>query len=363
MYNPNELIISTDNIKFNINLIKEHIGKNVEVMPVIKANAYGVGVQNIIPILNSLAINIVGVATVEEAVEIRKMYSGQIVVLLQPLSQQIGEILENDIIINVSDFEFLKELNNMAIKSNKIANVHIEIDTGMGRTGVKLNLLEGFCEKCLNLKNIKVNGISTHFSSSSSDEVFTQKQIAKFEKAIKTIKGYYSDIKYIHACNSGGILNFPNAYYNLVRTGIMLYGYYPKEKKIIELKPALSFETQISYIHKLNEGDTIGYNKTIIAKQKMQVGIIPFGFADAFMGLENDEAYVLVNNKKSRILAICMDTMIIDLSDIKETKVNDKVIIWDNENITLEDWANWTKTSNYEVLSILSKRIERKLES
>lgn len=358
-YNPNKLLIYKENIKYNINSIKKVVGEYVDLMPVIKANAYGIGVDNILPIINELQIEYVAVATVIEAVELRKKYSGKIVVLLQPFKNHIIDVLNNNIIVNSSDIEFLKELDKKANELDKVAIIHLEIDTGMGRTGIKFNDINNKIDYLRNLKNIKIDGISTHFSSSSSDMNYTENQIKKFNEAILLLKENINDINIIHACSSGGILNYKKAYYNMVRPGIMIYGYYPSEEKVLKLKPATKFITQISYVHDVEIGEAIGYNKTVIADKKMRVGIIPFGFADAFMGLESNKGYVLVNNHRIKIIAICMDTMIIDITDFKDIKVDDEVVIWDNINITLNDWGEWTNTSNYEVLSILSNRIER----
>ena len=133
----------------------------------------------------------------------------------------------------------------------------------------------------------------------------------------------------------------------------MLYGYYPNNCKNIKLYPALTLKSRISFIHNLKEGEYVGYNKVFKASKNMKLAVMPLGFADAFMGLESNVGYVLVKGCKAKIIAICMDTMIIDITNI------DEVILWDNENITLEQWGEWTKTSNYEVLSILSNRINR----
>lgn len=358
MYNPNELIINRENIKFNLESIQQYIGEKTCIMPIIKANAYGVGVDYILDVIKEKNITQIGVATVEEAIYIRKIYNGMIFVLLQPFKEQIEDILINDIVTNVSDFDFLIELNKMAKNKDMIARVHIEINTGMGRTGIQLNEISLFLDKIKELKNINVEGISTHFST-AKDKYYTKEQINKFNFAINKIKKDINSIKYIHACSSSSILNYPEAHFNIVRIGIMMYGYY--NDKRIKLKPCLELKTHISYIHNVKKGEAIGYNKTTIAKKDMRVAIIPIGFADAFMGLESNIAHVLVNNKKANIIAICMDSMVIDITDIVQVATNTEVVLWDNKNITLEQWGEWTKTSNYEVLSILSNRIKRKV--
>lgn len=356
MYNPNVLLINEEYIKYNLDSIKKYIGENTNIMPIVKANAYGIGVDNVLKVINDKIIMQIGVATVEEALYVRKKYDGMILVLLQPFKEQISDIVTNNIVVNVSELNFLIELNNIAKNKGIIAKVHLEINTGMGRTGIQIDEIDKFIIKAKELKYVNIEGVSTHFST-AKNENYTKEQIQKFNYAINIIKENINSIKYIHACSSSSILNYPNAHFNLVRTGIMMYGYYDNEK--IKLKPCLKLLTHISFIHNVKKGDAIGYNKTTVASEKMKVAIIPLGFADAFMGLESNIANVLINNQKAKIIAICMDSMIIDISNIKQVNIGTEVVLWDNKNITLEQWGKWTNTSTYEVLSILSNRIKR----
>ena len=360
-YNPNKLIIDKQAIKRNIDNIRKFVGNSVEIMPIIKANAYGIGIDNILPILVEKKIKHIGIANVNEGILVRKKFKGQILVLLQPLIQQIPEIIKNKLTTNVCDYDFLYELNRQSKINNSTSNVHIEIDTGMGRTGIKVDDIENFLNKVQNLSNINIIGLSSHLSSSGSNETYSYIQIKTFERAIEILENHKICLKYIHIYASGGTLMYPIKYSNMVRTGIMLYGYYPGKNRNIKLYPSLKLITKISYIHLLKKGECIGYNCIYNAKKDMKVAIIPIGFADAFMGLESNIASVLIRNKKAKIIAICMDTMIVDITEINDAKINDDVILWDNEHITLEQWGEWTDTSNYEVLSILSDRIERKI--
>lgn len=360
-YNPNKLIIDRSAIEFNIDNIRKHLGKNVELMPIVKANAYGVGINNILPILVKKNIKSIGVANVNEGIIARKEFKGQILVLLQPLVQQIPEIIKNKLTINACDYNFLYVLNKKSETNNIVSEVHIEIDTGMGRTGIKIEDIDEFLNKIKNLQNIKVVGISSHLSSSGNNEEYSYFQIERFKQAISIFKLKKIQLKYIHIYASGGILKYPIKFSNMARTGIMIYGYYPGKNKNIKLFPALKLMTKISYIHTVKHGEYIGYNCIYKAKENRRVAVIPIGFADAFMGLESNIGSVMVKNKKAKIIAICMDTMIIDITNIDNAKIDDDVVLWDNDDITLEQWGEWTNTSNYEVLSILSNRIERKM--
>lgn len=364
IFNPNKLIIDRKCIKKNINSIKKYIGQDKELMAIIKADSYGIGINNVLPIINEEKINIIGVSNTQEAVDIRKNYQGNILILMQPMKEQIPYIVNNNVSVNVCDMSFCIKLNEEAKKQNKNVEVHIEIDTGMSRTGIKVNSAISFIRSILKLENLQINGISTHLSSTGVDKEYTNQQIMKFINIIDLIENIFNiKFKYIHAYASGGILEYPlYKKFNTVRTGIMIYGYYPNLSRNIKLYPALTLKSKISFIHEINKGDSIGYNRIYKAKKNMKLAIIPLGFADAFMGLESNIAYVLIKGRKAKIIAICMDTMVIDVTNISNVEINDDVILWDNKNITLEQWGIWTNTSNYEVLSILSKRIDRILK-
>lgn len=364
-YNPNKLYINKKNFIHNLNEIKNIINSQyfsklnneVDIMPVIKADAYGLGIENILPILNELDIKIVGVANVEEAIKVRQLFSGEIIVLSQPFKEQIPEIIKYNIIPVVSDIDFLEVLN----KYIRNISVHIKIDTGMNRTGIRYDNLEQLVDIIPNLKNINIEGILTHFSSSSSDIEFTKSQIEIFNQTIEELKNKLPNLnfKYIHFANSGGILNYNNLKTNLVRTGILMYGYSPGcENKInnnFNFRPVLEFKTQISHIHYVKQGESIGYDRVYKAEKNMKLAILPLGYADAFIGLKSNKAHVLINNQEAKIIAICMNVLIVDISEINNVEIGEEVILLDNTNISIEDWANWTNCIKYEILTGFSK--------
>ncbi|MDO5568735.1 MAG: alanine racemase [bacterium] len=353
-----KLIIEKKCILKNIENIQKYLGNNVEIMPILKANAYGTYINKELDIIEKF--NIVGVSLVDEAIEIRKCgYKGDILILYPPVESEIEDIIKYDLTINGCNFSFLKLLNN---KLNRKIKIHLEIETGMGRTGVLISKLNEYLKEMKTLDKIELEGLFTHFSSSSKDEEFSKVQIFRFEKALKIINENNLYPKFIHICNSGAIFNYKEYLYNMVRIGIMIYGYYPnpKFKDIIKLYPSMTLKTSISFIKKIEPGDTVGYNKNFVAKRDTIVATIPFGFGDGFISLETGQAYVLINNKKAPIIGICMDNMMLDITDIPDVDYNTEVYIWDNKNITVEQITDWCKDlCNYEILSSLSDRIPR----
>lgn len=363
---PTKLIVNKECIIHNIKEIKKIVGEYVEIMPVVKAYGYGTGIVGFLDIFKKLNISKLAVANVNEAIELRiNGFDDTIVVLSEPCIEEIENILKYNITPNVCYLEFIKKLSEKANLVNKIANIHIEIDTGMGRTGVAIKNVSDFFDELKLMRNIKTTGISTHFSSSSSDVDYTKKQIEKFNNAVAIAESKTGKIECIHACNSGGIMNFPEAHYNLVRPGLMIYGHYPNNIKVDNenLKPATKLVTKITYINDVEEGEAIGYDKLKIAENKTKIAIIPIGYADTRRGLEDDKGSVIIKGKKVKIIAACMDVIIIDITDITDVRIGDKVIIWDNELISVEDCAKICNTSNYEMLSVLtSRRIQRIIE-
>ena len=340
----------------NIKKIKDYVGSK-EILPVIKANGYGTHINKELDILNHF--NIVGVAIVDEGIDIRETgYKKDILILNQPDISEIDEIIENDLIIGISSFEFLNEL----IKWKDKVKVHLEIETGMNRTGIKLNELDDFVRIIKKHKNIIVEGIYTHLSSADYDEKYTKKQLDIFNKAVKKIIYEFSTIKYVHSQASNGLLKYNDDCTNLVRAGLIMYGFesFPGAKEIIDFKPICKLKTKITYLKEIDEGEAISYSQKFISNKKMKVATIPIGYADGLRRSLLNIGEVVIHNQKVKILGtICMDSCMIDVTDIKDVKVGDEVYIWDNENITLDDIAEKCNTINYEILSTISDRVPR----
>ena len=353
---PTVMEIDKKQFKENIEQIRKHVGK--EVLPIIKANGYGTYINKDLEILNDF--NIVGVAIVDEAIYLRTIgFKKNILVLNQPDIEEIDEIIDNNITIGISSKEFINEL----IKRKEKIKVHIEIETGMNRTGIKLNDLEDIIKLLISKKNIIIEGIYSHLSCADNDYDYTNRQIDIFKTAIEVAKRYIKNIKYIHIEASNGILNYNLAFTNLVRAGIIMYGYdsFEGSNKIINYKPIAKLKTKITYIKELDKGESISYGRRYITKKKTKVATIPIGYADGLRRELSNNGEVVINNKKCKIIgSICMDSCMIDVTSI-DAKVGDLVYIWDNNLITLDDIAKKCKTINYEIISTISDRVPRLL--
>lgn len=346
--------VDINKFKNNVNSVQKYIG-NKKIMPIIKANAYGTYINKRLDVINEF--DIVGVAIIDEAIELRKLgYKKEIFILNQPCIDDIEDIFKYNITIGLSSLEFLNEL----LKINKKIKVHLEIETGMNRTGIKLKDLDDFINK-IN-ENILVEGIYTHLSSADYDIEYTNKQLELFEEAVNKVKNKFNGIKYIHSLASNGLLNYNDNISNLVRAGIVLYGYDSFEgiKNIINVEPICKLKTKINFIKEINKGESISYSRKFIANKNMKVATIPIGYADGLRRELFNKGKVIINGKIANIIgSICMDSCMIDITNIDDVKVGDNVYIWDNKNILLEDIANNCNTINYEILSTISYRVPR----
>lgn len=354
---PTVLEVDTNAFKYNVEKIQEYIGDNVKIMPVIKANAYGTYINKLNDLINDF--DIVAVANVDEAVKLRDNgYLKEIFVLNQPYTDEIQKIIENNITVGICSDIFLDELG----KLNQKVKVHIEIETGMGRTGVSLDNLKEYISKIEQYKNIEVEGIYTHFSSADYDDEYTKNQIKIFEKAVQEIQKEFGNIKYIHCSASNGILNYPSKCFNLVRPGIILYGYnsFDKTMEKINLRPVCKLKSKITFLKEVPENTSISYSRTFITQRKTKVATIPIGYADGLRRCLSNKGEVLINGKRVPIIGnVCMDGFLADVTDLSNVEVGDDVYIWDNENITLDEVADKCNTINYEIMSTISYRVPR----
>ena len=231
----------------------------------------------------------------------------------------------------------------------------------MGRTGVHPYKIEKYLNSLA--PNIKVEGIYTHFSSADIDDEYTKKQLESFNIAVSKAKEILENIKYIHAAASNALLNYPEARFNLVRPGIILYGYAGADDTFekIDLKPIAKLKAKVVFLKNVPEGTSIGYSRSYITTRETKVANVPIGYADGFRRNFSNGWKVLIKGKKVPIIGkVCMDSFMVDVTDIDDIQVGDEVIIWDNKNITLEQLAEKCDTINYEILCTIGKRVPRK---
>ena len=349
--------VCKSNFKYNIEQIKKYIGDNIELMPVIKANGYGTYINKCLDLLDDFSI--VAVACVSEAVDLRKIgYNKDIFVLNQPYIEDIDNIVENNIIVGVSDINFIKKIGETG---NKV-RIHLELETGMGRTGIFKKDIDSFLDEICKHENILVEGVYTHFSSADNDYDYTNGQIKLFKEGVFKIKERIKTIKYIHSAASNGIINFDIGICNMVRSGIIMYGY-PSSSNIfekIDLKPVATLKSKISFLKNVDAGMSISYGRKFITDRNMKIATVGIGYADGIRRELSNRGFVVINGVKCKIIgSVCMDSFMVDVTELDNVSVGDIVYIWDNDLVKLEDIAIWCNTINYEILSTISYRVPR----
>lgn len=357
--NHNSILeVNLSSFKHNYNEIKKLLNKDTEIMPILKDNAYKTYINTKIDLLNELGVKIIGLAKVDEGIEMRKLgFSKEIFILNPPFDCDLQKIADYNLTIGCGGIDLLKKLKTYPANFN----IHMEIGTGMGRTGIRPSKVLDYINEVKDSSNITITGIYTHFSCSDCDKEYTKKQISSFNYALDIAKKELPNLKYIHTCNSAGIIDFPEAHFNLVRPGIILYGHYPNEelKEKINLKPVTKLKAKISFLKEVSTGTSISYGRTFTTKRDSKIATVPIGYADGVRRSLSNKGKVIINGKLAPIIGnVCMDCFMVDVTDI-DANVNDDVFIWDNENITVEDIANIYTTINYEVLTGISENIYR----
>ncbi|WP_028992606.1 alanine racemase [Thermoanaerobacter thermocopriae] len=365
---PTRAEIYLDNIVHNLSEVKRWVGKKVKIMGVVKANAYGHGACHVAKVLVENGVCYLGVATIEEALELRECGINIPILVFgyTPLTQA-EELIVNNITQTVFDINYVEELEKIALNVGKKAKVHVKIDTGMGRIGyTDLKVAEKEIEKMMEMEGVEVEGIFSHFATSDEkDKSYAEQQFDMFKKLLERLKEKGINIPLKHIANSGAIIDLKYTHLDMVRPGIVLYGSYPSEevKRPLDLRQTMGFKTKIVYIKEVPEGTSISYGKTFITKRKSKIATLPVGYADGFNRLLSNNYHVLVKGKYAAVVGrICMDQTMIDVTDIEGVEVGDDVIIFGNqegEKITAEEIAKKLNTIPYEVYCGISNRVPR----
>lgn len=353
------LEVYPDNFKYNLSQIQSYVGESVTIMPVIKADAYGTYLNHKLDLIQDFKI--VAVAIPDEGAYLRDLgFENEIFILNQPSVYEIDTIIENHLTVGVADFGFISKLNDAAKIAKKIVKIHLEIETGMNRTGFFVSDLKNCIDDILNMSNVYIDGIYSHLSSADIDEEYTELQHKKFIEA-KDFLLSKVPLKYIHISASSGILNFNEFGFNTIRPGIILYGFEPFDGCYdkLDLKPVACLKSKINFIKELPENERISYSGSFVLKHPSRIATVPIGYADGLDRSLSNNGFIVVNNKLVPIVGkVCMDSFMIDVSDV-DVNLYDDVYIWDNKILTLEKVANSANTINYEILSRISKRVPR----
>ena len=335
-YRPTYVEIDLSALRGNFQAIKKSIPKSSQILGVVKANAYGHGVVEVSKTLVKEGIDQLGVAILEEAIQLRRAGIKIPVVVLAGTDQsQFSEVVKHNLTPVLWQQEVIREFHDFLKKNDLRSPVFIKVDTGMHRLGVNYDEFPQTCRLLSTLDRFNIECLMSHFAiSEDPDSDLTKKQIDLFQKAISQAKEFGLQIKRIGISNSGGIINHlfekPSENTLLVRPGIALYGSVPDPKleTKIRLKPVMHFKTAVIDIKDVKGGESIGYGGTYTAQQRLTIGVLPVGYADGYNRNLSNKAEVLIKGKRVPVVGnISMDLTIIDISSVPDSKVGDEVVL------------------------------------
>jgi alanine racemase len=349
--------INLANIERNIAYIKSKVGTHVEILAVVKANAYGHGSVEISRKLVSLNIRNLAVATYEEAMEIKsENIHSNILILGSITNEEIISCIKKGLLFTVYDISQLYFIDSLNLEN---INFHLKIDTGMNRLGLEPKEVSESLKIISTNKSLELHGVYTHLPESNlADSAFTNKQIALFESIILETKAIIPSVRFFHIANSSAIFNFSQLELNMVRPGLALYGL--STEKNDQVFPLMKLKTSIVKIRNIIEGDSVSYGRTFIAKNEMQIGVIPIGYADGLPRALSNKGRVLYGETECEILGrVCMDLTIIDLSKVTNPQIGDEIVIFGNHKVSVNKIADISETIPYDIVCGISKRVKR----
>lgn len=362
---PTRAEIYLDNLRNNYSIVRGLVSRDVKIMGVVKANAYGHGILRISSELLSAGADYLGTAYIEEAVYLRRSgITAPILVLGAINPDQIDDYILNDIELATSSIIKSEQISERAVALGKKAIVHIKIDTGMERIGVHWYNAMEFIKKTYSLPNIHVKGIFSHFAKSDTDSEFTKIQLDRFNEILTELEKERQKPELCHIANSSAVIEYKESHLNMVRPGIMLYGYAHKtefgDKKLL---PVMALKSKVAYFKVVKGGHGIGYGHTYKPKEDTRVVTVPIGYGDGYSrGLSNRASVIIRGMKYPVAGTICMDQLCIDITPDGTAYNGDDVLLFGrcgNDEISLVDLCNELNTIPYELLCRISGRVPR----
>jgi alanine racemase len=358
--------IDLDAAKHNIDRVRSIVPPGVRMLLVVKADAYGHGAVQISRLAVECGVDMLGVATLDEGRELRKAGLTLPILILSPvLPQELEGVLENNLAVTASSYEFVEKASGIAVRRGAICTLHVEVDTGMGRAGIAQGQAIESISRMSSLPGIRLEGVFTHFPASDSDIDFTTDQIRAFTGIVDALKEALVTFDYVHCANSAAILNFPSSRFNLIRPGLLVYGHAPSIglKDTADVVPVMSFKARLVLVRDMPAGASISYGRTYVAPGPVRMGVVPVGYGHGLSHRLSNRGQFLFRGKRVDVIGrVTMDMTMLDLSGFADAGIGEEVVIFGRQGgaeITADDVARWDETLNYEVLCRISKRVPR----
>jgi alanine racemase len=359
--------VDLDRFAANLRLIRALVGPDCGIFLVVKADAYGHGAIEIAEAAEREGASVLGVATLHEGIQLRQAGCRLPIVVLSPLlTSEIEEAVAHALDPTVADLEFARALSAAAAAAEQSVRCHVEIDTGMGRTGVLETEAEEFLVALSQLPRLRLASVFTHFpDADGADLDFARGQAARFRAIAAALARRGIAPPRLHAANSAGTLNVPEARLDWVRVGLLAYGHQPPHTQPLDgLRPVMALKSRVVQIRELPMGHPISYGRTFQAPRASRIGVVPVGYGHGYSWLLSNRGLVGVAGARAPIVGrVTMDLTMIDLTDVPAARVGDEVVMFDGQSDaaspSLEEVARWSETLPYEIMCTLGKRVTR----
>ncbi len=351
--------ISLGSFRENLNEVRRLVGENVRIMAVVKANAYGHGAIRISKVAIECGEDILGVATVAEAIELREAGIKSEIFLLGGVDPTEADlVVENGLTPACYSTAVLRALSSAAVKKKKILPYHLKLNTGMTRIGICPRDVMSFSASAVKLPHIFMEGVFTHLACSEDKKSdYTDFQLEVFNQTLSVLSQHGQKWRYAHAANSASLQRFPNSHMDMVRPGIMLYG---SGIRCCSLSPVMSLKTKIVQLRKVPTGTPVGYGGSFVTQRETLVATLPIGYADGYPVALSNKAKVSVRKMVVPVIgSVCMDFIMVDVTDVSDVCLGDEVTLFGDSLISVDDVSLWAQTISYEIMSRISRRVPR----
>jgi alanine racemase len=359
--------VDLDRFRRNLEAIRAATGGTRQILLVVKADAYGHGAVEIARHAVASGVSMLGVATLHEGIELRGAgISAPIVVLSPALLSEVDEIIEHRLTPCVATLPFAERLSERCQAHQILSRIHVEVDTGMGRTGVNDGEACAFIERLVTLPNLVLEGVFTHFPDADrGDTAFTETQLERYEAVLRDLSLRKIDVPIRHAANSAGLLSVASSHFDLVRPGILAYGAYPTADvaRAVKVEGILSFKTRIVQIREHAPGRNISYGRTYETTRWTRVAVLPVGYGHGYPWALGNRGEVLIRGRRAPIVGrVTMDLTMVDLAGIPDAQIEDEAVLWGEQRgarLDLSEVAERAQTIPYELLCGMGKRVVR----
>lgn len=349
--------------------VRRAVGPNVKICAVVKADSYGMGSVELSKMYLENGVDMFAVAVISEAFELREEIKNKDILVLGYTPEEFyDDAINNDITLAIYDYELAEKLNEVAKTMNKKAKVHIKVETGMNRLGfLPTEENADKVQAIAKMEYISIEGaFSHHAKADEKDKTTAHKQAGRFISFMKMLEERNVTIPVKHIANSATIIDMPEYYFDMVRPGIILSGFYPSDEVNMDeykFEICVTLKARVANVKTIEAGEGVGYGHLFSANKTTVIGTIPLGYADGYSRLLSNKGYIVVKGIKCPILGkVCMDQFMVDLSEVENPRIGDEAIIYGDGTdgaMTAEDVANMRNTISYEVLTNLGKRLPK----